>query len=126
VLSTAQGLAIGHGVRIPFLYDFAAYARFLVAIPLLILAEGLIEHHIAGVEAHFMRARLVPERQYPEYEAALDRASRLRDSTLAEVVLLGLAGVSVVVARHEFPLHVSTWLSLVSDGFSPLLNEIMC
>ena len=103
VFSAAQGLAIGDHVRLPFLYDFAAYARFLVAIPLLILAEGLIEHHIAGVAAHFRHARLVPVRQYPAYEAALDRAIRLRDSTLAEVVLLGLAGVSVAIVRHEFP-----------------------
>ncbi len=42
VLSAAQGLAIGHRVRIPFLYDFAAYTRFLIALPLLILAEGPI------------------------------------------------------------------------------------
>ena len=103
VLSAVQGLAIGHDVSIPYLYGFAAYARFLVAVPLLILAEGLIEHHIAGVAAHFRHARLVPERQYPEYEAALDRALRLRDSTLAEVVLFGLAGVSVAVMRNEFP-----------------------
>jgi hypothetical protein len=46
----------------------------------------------------------------------LDRASRLRNSTLAEVVLLGLAGVSVAIVRHEFPYHFSTWLSLVSDA----------
>jgi hypothetical protein len=116
VLSAAQGLAIGHQVNIPFLYDFAAYARFLVAIPLLILAEGLIEHHIAGAAAHFVHSQLVPERQYPEYEAALDRAIRLRDSTLAEVVLLGLACVSVAVVRNEFPLNFSTWLSLVSGS----------
>src|SRR5262245_29061628 len=82
-LSAAQGLAIGHEVRIPFLYDFAAYARFLVAIPLLILAEGLIEHHIAGVEAHFMRSKLVPERQYPEHAAALERAKKPVESNLA-------------------------------------------
>jgi hypothetical protein len=82
VLSAAQGLAIGHDVRIPLLYDFAAYERFLVAIPLLIPAEGLIEHHIAGVAPHFMHSKLVPERQYPDYAATLDRAIRLRDSTL--------------------------------------------
>jgi hypothetical protein len=40
VLSAVQGRAIGHDVSIPFLYDFADYARFLAAIPLLILAEG--------------------------------------------------------------------------------------
>jgi hypothetical protein len=39
VLSLLQGLAIGHGGRIPFLYDLAAYTRFLVAIPLLILGK---------------------------------------------------------------------------------------
>jgi hypothetical protein len=116
VLSAVQGLAIGQHVNIPFLYDFAAHARFLVAIPLLILAEGLIEPHIAGVAAHFRHARLVPERQYPAYEAALDRAIRLRDSTVVEVVLLGLAGVSVASVRHEFPFNFSTWLSLVSDS----------
>ena len=44
-----HGLAIGHDVSIPFLYDFAVFAPFLVAIPLLIMAEGLIERHIAGV-----------------------------------------------------------------------------
>jgi hypothetical protein len=31
VLSTAQGRAIGGKVRLPFLYDFAAYTRFLIA-----------------------------------------------------------------------------------------------
>ena len=54
VLSAAQGLAIGGGVKIPFLYDFAAYARFLVAIPMLIVAEGLIGREIAAVAAHFL------------------------------------------------------------------------
>ncbi len=41
-LSAAQGLAVGDAVEVPFLRDFAAYTRFLIAIPLLILAEGLI------------------------------------------------------------------------------------
>jgi len=44
-----QGLAIGHDMSIAFLYGLAVYARFLVAIPLLIMAEVLIERHIAGV-----------------------------------------------------------------------------
>jgi hypothetical protein len=113
VLSAAQGLAIGHRVRIPFLYDFAAYTRFLVALPLLILAEGPIGRHMAEVAAHFLQAGLVPERNYPDYESALDRAVRRRDSVLAEVVLLGLAFVSAALVRNEFPFHFSTWRSLV-------------
>jgi hypothetical protein len=116
ILSAAEGVVIGHSVRIPFLHDFAAYARFLVAIPLLILAEGLIGHHIAHVTGHFLHSRLVPERQHPAYELALDRAIKLRDSTWAEVVLLGLAGLSAVIVGSEFPLHFSTWRALVSGS----------
>ena len=57
-------------MRLPFLYDFAAYTRFLIAIPLLILAEGLIERRVAEVLAHFIHSGLVPEAAF--------RAMRLR------------------------------------------------
>jgi hypothetical protein len=65
VLSAVQGLAMGHRVELPFLYDFAAYTRFLVAVPLLILAEG-IEGQMAAVAAHFVKSGLVPERNFRE------------------------------------------------------------
>ncbi len=80
VLSAVQGLAIGGGVKIPFLYDYAAYARFLIAIPMLIVAEGFIGPRIARVAAHFGRSGLVSESDRPAYEAALDRGRRMRDS----------------------------------------------
>ena len=116
VLSAAQGLAIGHRVRIPFLCDFAAYTRFLIALPLLILAEGPIGKEMAEVVAHFLHAGLVPERNYPDYESALDRAKRRRDSILAEVVILALAYVSAALVRNEFPFNFSTWRSVVSNS----------
>ena len=116
ILSAVEGLAIGHKVRIPFLLDFAAYARSLVAIPLLILAEGPIEWHLTKVATHFLHAGLVPEHNYPDYESTLKRAGRRRDSVLAEVVLLGLAVASAYVVRNEFPFHFSTWRSLTVDS----------
>lgn len=113
-LSAVQGLAVGNAVRVPFLYDFAAYARFLVAIPLLILAEGLIGREIAAVAAHFGRSGLISESDRPKYDSAQTRAKRMGDSTLAEVVLLALAAGSALLVLHEFPLGFSTWRSLVS------------
>ncbi len=116
VLSAVQGLAIGSTVKVPFLHDFSAYARFLVAIPMLILAEGLIEREMSAVAAHFYRSGLIAESDRPKYEAALERAKRMRDSTLAEAVILVLAGLSALLVLHEFPLGFSTWRSLVSDS----------
>ncbi len=116
VLSAAQGLAIGNGVRIPFLYDFACYARFLVAIPMLIVAEGAIGREMAAAAAHFGRSGLIAESDRPKYESAIERAKAARDSTLAEIVILVLAGLSVLLVLHEFPFDFSTWRSLVSDS----------
>ena len=116
VLSAVQGLAIGGGVKIPFLYDYAAYARFLIAIPVLIVAEGLIEPRIARVAAHFGRSGLVAESDRPAYEAALDRGTKMRDSVLAEGVLFVLACASVIVVVDVFPLDFSTWRSIVSTS----------
>ncbi len=116
VLSAAQGLAIGDAVRIPFLRDFAAYARYLVSIPLLILAEGLVGPRVTRAAKHFVRSGLVRDADLPAYESALAGARRLCESTLAEVLLLGLAGASVVIIRNEFPFDFSTWRSLVTGS----------
>jgi hypothetical protein len=113
-LSAAQGMAIGGAVKVPFLYDFAAYTRFLVAIPLLILAEGLIGPQMAAVVAQFGRSGLLAESDRPKFESALKGARRMRDSTLAEVVLLALAVGSALLVVYEFPLGFSTWRSTVS------------
>jgi hypothetical protein len=115
-LSAAEGVAAGNRVRLPFLYDFAAYARFLVAIPLLILAEGLIERRVMEAVKHFIQARLIPEVEFPRFEAALEGSKALRDSIVAEAVLLALTAASILVSSREFPFEFSTWRSFVSDS----------
>src|SRR5215510_13044794 len=67
ILSAAQGLAIGDEVRLPFLYDFATYVRFLIAVPLLILAEDLIQREVGEVPEHFLKSQLIPEQQQQDY-----------------------------------------------------------
>ena len=117
VLSAVQGLAIGGQVRLPFLYDFAAYTRFLIAMPLLILAEGLIERRVAEVVAHFVHAGLVPESSLPRLRGCAgpwQKAARLHPG--GSGAGRGWRLLSVVIARHEFPFDFSTWRSLVSDS----------
>src|SRR6185295_19881424 len=46
VLSAMQGMALGEKVKVPFLFDIAAYARFLISLPLLILIEPFIERRV--------------------------------------------------------------------------------
>lgn len=116
ILSAVQGLAIGNEVRIPFLADFEAYARFLLAIPILILAENSIGFHIAEAVRHFDEAGLIPERNKATYEYVLQRTKDLCDSSIAEFLLIGIAALSVFAARYEFHFDFSTWRSLMSNS----------
>jgi hypothetical protein len=116
VLSAAQGLAVGHAVRIPFLRDFAAYTRLLIAIPLLILVEPLIARRVAEALDHFLHPGLIPERRRADFESVLHQARNLRDSKLAEAIALVFAALTILAASKVFPFDFSTWHSTVTAG----------
>jgi hypothetical protein len=110
VLSIKDGLAFGHQVTIPFLSDFAVYGRFILGLPLLILAEIVIDPAIRQAVAEFVDARLVSDQELPEFERILRRAQRLRDSWIPEITLLVLAFFPIFVFQHEWTSGaVSSW-----------------
>jgi hypothetical protein len=115
ILSAVQGVAIGHRVELPFLRDFAAYTRFFVAIPFLIMADG-VERQLAAVAAHFVRAGLVPAARRADYEAAVRTSTKRLESGLAEGCLAALAYLSFAIAYTEFPINFSTWYGFASGS----------
>ena len=119
ILSAMQGLAYGHSVPISFLKDFSAYTRFLLAIPLLLLAENIIGPRLAETAAHFVKAGVVLEKDYQKFDEIVERGLRARDSILAEVVLVVIAYILTFFAFRSTPSHISTWYRTVSDtGYS--------
>jgi hypothetical protein len=80
VLSGVGGQLIGGGLAVPFLLDVEAHVRFLVALPLLIIAEVEVHRRMPLLMSQFAERRLVPEHALPRFEAAL--ASSLPLSTV--------------------------------------------
>jgi hypothetical protein len=113
ILSALQGVAT-RNVKIPFLYDPAAYSRFLLAVPLLIIAEVVIGPRIAAATSQFIKSELILERQYPDFDAAIANGLRLRDSVLAELIILAITYLGAFEAIRIFSSGVSSWNSLVS------------
>jgi hypothetical protein len=114
ILSALQGVLITN-VKIPFLYDPAAYSRFLLSVPLLIVAEIVIGPRIAEAARQFITSRLVREENYSDFDAAIADALRLRNSTVAEIIILALTYVGAFEALRIFSSNVSTWNSLASQ-----------
>jgi hypothetical protein len=109
ILSALQGNATGQLVPVPFLYDFAAHARFLVAVPLLLLAETILGPRLAHATSHFIESGLLTEKDFSGFDRAIGRGLKWRDSTAVEVVLIFIAYAFTAVGLVSTAVHVSTW-----------------
>jgi len=108
--SLKDGLAFGHRVSIPFLLDVSMYGRFLLALPLLLLGEIIIDPAIRLAVAEFLDAGLIPDQELPKFESILQRMLRVRDAWIPEVILLALAFFPVFLFQHEWTAGaVSSW-----------------
>jgi hypothetical protein len=102
-----EGLAFG-GVKIPFFYDIAVHVRFLVAVPILVLADISIGTRLRQVVKHFVAAHLIRENEKAKFDDALIDALRSRDSHFAELTILILAYVATYNAV-EGSFQGTTW-----------------
>jgi hypothetical protein len=112
IFSLMQGLAYGAQVKIPLLRDFAVNVRFLVALPILILAESRIDQRWRTLVLQFLRSGLVNEAELPSFEAVLEKITRLRDRVLPEAVMLVVTYIPTVFSSTELLMSGSNWHSL--------------
>jgi hypothetical protein len=109
VLCLIEGLAF-RGVKLPFFYDLAAHTRFLLAVPVLVLADIPVGARLRQVVRHFLVANLVREVELAKFEGIVADALRFRDSRAAEMMVLVLAYVGTYNAVSGFSLQSgSTW-----------------
>ena len=121
-LAVLDGQALGGRAAVPFLLDVDVHVRFLVALPLLIVAELVVHQRLRFVVTQFLERHLIPESARARFEAAIASALRLRNSVLAEVLLIALVyGVGVLIVwRHYGALEAATWYATPAAGGSTL------
>jgi hypothetical protein len=113
-LSIAEGHAWGGSVKVPFLMDVDVHARFLLALPLLIVAELFVHQGMRVVVRAFVTRGLVPDDARAKFGAAVASAMRLRDSITMEVLMIALVyGVGVLLIwRNRAAIAVPTWYGM--------------
>ncbi len=101
-----------------FALDFGTHARFLIAAPLLILAESWCAPRLTAIARHFAVGGLVTEGDRPAYERAVDSTRRLLKSKAAEVVafVLAYALVASLFLGRANATMVPRWHGSVVSG----------
>jgi len=115
-LSALEGQLLGGRVAVPFLLDLEVHIKFLFVMPLLIAAELVVHERMRSVLKVFRERNLIPESDMLRFDAAVAAAFRLRNSVLAEVLLIAFVyGVGILIVwRHYTVLAAATWYAIPS------------
>jgi hypothetical protein len=114
VLSALEGHALGGSAAVPFLLDVEVHIRFLVVVPLFIVAELVVHQRMRFVVRQFLERNLIPESALARFNSAIASAYRLRNSVLAEVLLIAfvyVVGVLLIWRRYG-ALATATWYAV--------------
>ena len=114
VLSFVEGEALGGRAAVPFLLDIEVHVRFLVALPLLIVAELVVHQRMRFVVRQFLERNLIPQNALPRFENTIASAFRMRNSVLAEVLLIVFVYVVgiLLIWRNYVALSTDTWYAV--------------
>jgi hypothetical protein len=114
VLSALEGQALSGKAAVPFLLDLEVHIKFLGVLPLLIISELVVHQRMRFVVKQFLERNLIPESAVTRFDAAIASAFRLRNSVLAEVLLIAFVYVVgiLIVWRQYTALATATWYAV--------------
>jgi hypothetical protein len=110
-----EGRALGSSPRESLLLDFATYARFFLAIPLLIVAESIVGPRLSGAGLQFLQGGFVRPDDRHAFDQAIARVARWRESYWAELIILAIAVTGAwTLTSDVYQAGLATWRSPAS------------
>jgi hypothetical protein len=91
------------------LAHYGVHARFLVAVPLFIVAEGMAHAFTTRMLPYFVTSGLVPEAARPAFRQALADTARLRNATLPWIAILAIVIATLTAANVPTEVHQVNW-----------------
>lgn len=88
LLTAIGGALLPKSVGSPFLTDIGVHARFLVVLPLLILAGLVAEQRIRPTVQQFISRKMLPDDKMGEFKGIVASTFRLGDSVVADVAII--------------------------------------
>jgi hypothetical protein len=112
-LLATKGELLGGAGRLAFFHDVEVHARFLIALPVLIFGELVVHSRITPIVRRFYERRIVPAKDLPRLDRAIESAVRLRNSIPAEAGLILLVYTfGLWLWNGRIPIQSATWYAM--------------
>ena len=110
LLTVAQALVGNRPASWGFFLDWTTYARYCIAIAVMVYTERHANMRLALLVDNFSRAKLVADNGLQSYQEALVKADRRSSSWLAEALILILAFVwTTTVSDYAISIAGMNW-----------------
>ena len=111
---------LGHSARrLSFFHDVEVHVRFLIALPVLIVAELIVHLRIRPVVRRFVERRVVLPEDLSRFNEAIDSAMRMRNSIVLEVGLLAFVyTVGLWVWQVRVQPETPTWYHMTGGRWN--------
>ena len=111
------GLLEGFGSELFSLAIVGVHVRLLAAIPLFFVCETSVAPRMAEFVRHIVRSGLVPESELPALASGIRRVGRMKDSWVAEVLLLvAVLAIPVIELIVDLPGRTSSWRAILDQA----------
>ena len=117
VLSAIESLVSGENKLGSLIGDLTVVSRYLIVVPLFILAEEGTIFRLGQIARQFVDAGIVHARDRPRFDAIIADSRRLLNSASVELVVVVLAYLAIIVLTYTFPTEdIPLWHKVRGDG----------
>ncbi len=99
----------------PMLHDYRINVRMLVALPVLILGQMLMETRFRLIVEHIRKAHLLEGEELVKMDGIVAGLHRLRDSLLPEIAIIAVIAIRTVIV-YRYQVAGTPWLSYEFGG----------
>jgi hypothetical protein len=103
IISAIESLALGENKLGSLIVDLTVLSRYLIVVPLFILAEEFTLLRLGQIARHFIDAGVITAADRPRFEGIVAQARRLLNSVLVEVLVVVIAYLAMIIVMRVFP-----------------------
>lgn len=96
IFNLISSTVLNPGLKLSLLTDYVVWARFFIALPVLLIAERIIKLYVGNSLVHFLESGIISDNNLAAYESLLLKLNKIRDSKVAETIILIIAYVVVL------------------------------
>lgn len=111
-----SGRLTQHVANEPLMGHFGIHVRFLIAVPLLIVAGGVVHAAMARLLPQFITSGVVPHEELPRLKEIISGIARLRGASIPWLIIFGIVLARATVGDIMHQAHEIEWATTPDGG----------